>query len=553
MISRRLVTAVGTATLMLLAPMAAAQGLPPGGSFTDDDGSVHEGNIEAIAAIGVTKGCNPPGNTRFCPDSPVTRGEMAAFLVRAFPALTDDGGGNSFTDDDGNVFEAEIARIAAAGITRGCNPPGNTRYCPDSPVTRGEMAAFLVRALDLDDDGGGNSFTDDDGNVFEADIARLAAAGITRGCNPPDNTRYCPGSPVTRAEMATFLTRGLGLTPIVPDPRPVSVVPVPPAAAAEDTSDPDVVIGNGTPAGCTSAAVVAAVKAGGVITFDCGPDPVTIEMQETAVVHNWADGNTGTETRMVVLDGGGLVTLSGGGAHQIISMNTCDPDLGWTTSHCNDQQWPYLVVQNLTFVDGDATGVKDLEGDAFGGGAIGVRGGRLKVVDSGFYSNTCDETGPDVGGGAVRAIGMWTGAPVYITGSVFGDGPATGNVCSNGGAVSGLHASITVLNSRFAHNETTGWGANPAQSGTPGGGNGGALYADGTNMDMYIGGTLIEDNRAAEGGGAVFFVSNNRAGHLIIEESTLRDSPSGGFWTAPYTSIFYLGDGPIQVTDSTIE
>jgi hypothetical protein len=179
---------------------------------------------------------------------------MAAFLVRAFPALTDDGGGNSFTDDDGNVFEAEIARIAAAGITRGCNPPGNTRYCPDSPVTRGEMAAFLVRALDLDDDGGGNSFTDDDGNVFEADIARLAAAGITRGCNPPDNTRYCPGSPVTRAEMATFLTRGLGLTPIVPDPRPVSVVPVPPAAAAEDTSDPDVVIGNGTPAGCTSEA-----------------------------------------------------------------------------------------------------------------------------------------------------------------------------------------------------------------------------------------------------------------------------------------------------------
>ena len=71
------------------------------------------------------------------------------------------------------------------------------------------MAAFLVRALGLADDGGENSFVDDDSSVFAGDIERLAAAGITRGCNPPANDRYCPGDPVTRGQMAAFLNRAL--------------------------------------------------------------------------------------------------------------------------------------------------------------------------------------------------------------------------------------------------------------------------------------------------------------------------------------------------------
>ena len=69
------------------------------------------------------------------------------------------------------------------------------------------MAAFLVRALGLTEDGGGNYFVDDDGSAFEDDIAKLAAAGITRGCNPPDNDEFCPTSPVTREQMAAFLNR----------------------------------------------------------------------------------------------------------------------------------------------------------------------------------------------------------------------------------------------------------------------------------------------------------------------------------------------------------
>ncbi len=187
--------------------LAEGSGPPPGsGTFVDDDGSIFEADIEWLAAEGVTKGCNPPTNDRYCPDDPVTRGQMAAFLVR-FLGLTDDGGGNSFVDDNGSIFETDIARLAAAGITKGCNPPTNDRYCPDDPVTRGQMAAFLVRALGLTDDGGGNSFVDDNGSVFEADIARLAAAGITKGCNPPVNDRFCPNDTVTRAQMAAFLHR----------------------------------------------------------------------------------------------------------------------------------------------------------------------------------------------------------------------------------------------------------------------------------------------------------------------------------------------------------
>ena len=101
-----------------------------------------------MAAAGVTLGCNPPVNDRFCPEGSVTRGQMAAFLVRAL-GYQDDGGGNRFRDDNNSVFEGAIDRLATAGVTLGCNPPANTNFCPDQAVTRGQMAAFLARALHL--------------------------------------------------------------------------------------------------------------------------------------------------------------------------------------------------------------------------------------------------------------------------------------------------------------------------------------------------------------------------------------------------------------------
>ncbi|MGF1665424.1 MAG: M15 family metallopeptidase [Acidimicrobiia bacterium] len=192
---------------------AVANGLAPGGTFIDDDGSAHEGSIEAIAAEQITLGCNPPTNDRYCPDQPLTRAQMATFLTHALGLTPSDD--DRFSDDNTSIHQADIQALAAAGITLGCNPPTNDRYCPDQPVTRAQLATFLTRALDLtpsDED----RFSDDDAIIHQADIQALAAAGITLGCNPPSNDRYCPDQPVTRAEMATFLTRALGLTPMVP-------------------------------------------------------------------------------------------------------------------------------------------------------------------------------------------------------------------------------------------------------------------------------------------------------------------------------------------------
>ena len=136
----------------------------------------------------------------------------------------------SFVDvPSSNIFESDIDWLAEQGITKGCNPPVNDRFCPSDYVTRGQMAAFLVRGLGLTDDGGGNGFVDDDGSVFEADIARLAAAGVTRGCNPPTNDRFCPSDYVTREQMAAFLSRALGGSSPLPPPTPPPAVDQPEA------------------------------------------------------------------------------------------------------------------------------------------------------------------------------------------------------------------------------------------------------------------------------------------------------------------------------------
>jgi hypothetical protein len=301
-------------------------------------------------------------------------------------------------------------------------------------------------------------------------------------------------------------------------------VRVPPAGRAVDASHPDHVIGHGTPASCTSAAVTAAVHAGGIIRFDCGPSPVTIQMKATAKVRN-------TSAR-VVLDGGGLVTLSGQGRHRILYMDTCDRAQVWT-SHCDDQATPELIIQNMSFTDGNSTGQHF---DGGGGGAIFDRGGRLRVVNSVFTGNRCDHFGPDLGGGAVRALSQYHGLPVYVTDSRF-----TGNICSNGAALSSIGVSWTVLNSTFQENRAIGRGANPAHPGTPGGGSGGAIYNDGNRMKLTIGGCLFAGNHANEGGGAIFFVSNDRTGTVSIRDSSLDNNANDGFQTPGLPGIYFLG------------
>ena len=334
-----------------------------------------------------------------------------------------------------------------------------------------------------------------------------------------------PSSPVPPTAAASPTPTKKAVARSLPAPgNPDGHAAVPAEAKAVDTGRPDRVIGDGTPASCTSDAVVKAVAAGGIITFDCGPAPVTITMTRTAKIRN-ANGPR------IVLDGGGRVTLSGGGKRRILYLNTCDAAQGHTTSHCQDQDHPRLTVQNLALKDGNSTGEKQEGG---GGGAIFARGGRVKIVGVRFAGNRCDPTGPDLGGAAVRVLDQSGDKPVYVVGSTF-----TGGQCSNGGALSSIGVSWVVLNSVFEDNRAIGRGANPAKSGTPGGGSGGAIYTDGNRFTVSVSGSVIRDNDAREGGGAIFFVSNDRTGTMTIRNSTLRDNRSRGFENSP--GIFFLG------------
>jgi len=323
---------------------------------------------------------------------------------------------------------------------------------------------------------------------------------------------------------------------VVPDfGNPLGHFPVPPAGRAVDTGRPDRVIGSGRPAGCTSAAVVRAVAAGGIITFNCGPRPVTIVMTATANV---------IKTRhLVVLDGGGLITLSGDAKRRILYSNTCAGT--WSTDNCVNQPYPQIVVQNITFEDGyddasQATCTANIPscwyGGINGGGAIYVEGGQFRAVNSRFINNRCFASGPDLGGGAIRALAQYENRPVYISHDTF-----SGGRCSNGGALSSIQVQWTILDSVFTDNRAIGWGANPAASGTPGGGSGGAIYVDGKNNDVLIAGTVMADNVAREGGGAVFDVVNTGWGALTFHESHLHNNISGKFQTFP--GIYYELDG----------
>jgi len=165
--------------------------------FADTLASSFRDDILWIYENGITVGCAP---NQYCPESGVTREQMASFLVRAFhlPGTTTD----YFTDDETSIHEADINALRKAGVTLGCTA---TTYCPKQTVKRDQMASFLSRALDLPPTTT-DYFTDDTGNTHEQNINRLRKAGVTTGCTP---TTYCPSSVVTRGQMAAFLRRSV--------------------------------------------------------------------------------------------------------------------------------------------------------------------------------------------------------------------------------------------------------------------------------------------------------------------------------------------------------
>ncbi len=322
--------------------------------------------------------------------------------------------------------------------------------------------------------------------------------------------------------------------------NPYSHYPVPPEADLVDVSHPDQVVGNGTPESCTPEAFISAVAKGGVIVFKCGSNPTTITLDKAAKIFNDAKQD-------IVIDGGGLITLSGGGKTRILYMNTCDENQHWTTSHCQNQESPRLTVQNLTFVNGNSKNEKEYDG----GGAIWVRGGRFKIVNCAFYNNVCADSGPDVGGAAVRVFSQYENKPVYVVNSRFGGANSFGNIGANGGGLSSIGVSWTVIRCLFSHNQAIGRGGNPAQSGTPGGGSGGAIYNDGNTMTLSILGSLIEHNSVKAYGSAIFFVSNDHSGNIVIDSSIIRNNTGGSWYAKPGISMH--DDTRISITGSTLQ
>lgn len=302
---------------------------------------------------------------------------------------------------------------------------------------------------------------------------------------------------------------------------------LPAGAQPADVSKPTAVIGTGTAGTCTFDALNAAVKKGGIITFNCGAAPVTIPVTSTM--------NLPISTSTVI-DGGNKVTLDGGGSVQI--LNFSDPD--WMK---NENR---VTLQHLTVINGKTTPVVVIptapapcsQGYNDGeGGALFMRNGNLTVIDCTFSHNQAAPRGPDTGGGAIYITGSKHGA--LIVSSVF-----VGNSASNAGAIGALFATLEIYDSLFRDNKATGDGANSddatkcsainnGQHEVGSGGNGGAIYQDGgSSTNVFLCGIDVENNAAGTGafGGGVFMTSNDFSGTITVQDSTITGN-TGGHWT----------------------
>jgi serine protease len=176
--------------------------------FTDLGSSVHAAAIGCVAWWDVASGKTA---TTFAPSGRMTRAQLASFVAReleAAGATLPPSPPDAFTDDETSVHELRINQLAAVGVVHG---RGGTTFAPNATVTRAEMATFLVRAHDLVAEplpAGPDRFTDDETSVHEANIDKVAAAGLAAGTS---DTTFAPASPVLRGQMATFLARLLDL------------------------------------------------------------------------------------------------------------------------------------------------------------------------------------------------------------------------------------------------------------------------------------------------------------------------------------------------------
>jgi outer membrane protein assembly factor BamB len=372
--------------LMMVTTAVGAVPIPPGGTFTDDDGNFHEANIEAIAYAEITLGCE---TGLYCPAEGVTRGQMASFLVRAFdltPTAMD-----FFTDDAGSSHEANINALRAAGVTLGCDAAG-TEFCPADIVNRGQMASFLARALALEDGAGDDLFTDDDGSTHEANIDRLGTAGITSGCTA-DNRNFCPEDPVRRDQMASFLARALGLDPLVE--------PTPALGWSWSTSDNV----HATPA--IGAGLVIGATSDGMVAFERGTG-----------IEVWAN-NIAVDFSAPTIDGGLVFVGSEDGS--VYAVNRDDGTTSWSYDTFSLVNSSPVVVDDVVYVGSSSGSLYALDRDtgaenwAFAGG---VFFGSPAVADGVVYAGSQNAN--------VYAVDAATGTEIwsFTTGGLIQSSPA---------------------------------------------------------------------------------------------------------------------------------
>jgi hypothetical protein len=357
-------------------------------------------------------------------------------------------------------------------------------------------------------------------------LALLCACGSNSPTATTDATTTTGDGPMATVDGDVTMPPGSNA-----NPDSSCATGVPAGGMPVDTSQ-STVIGDGSAASCTFAALNTAVKAGGIITFNCGAAPTTIAITATMNL---------PITKDTVIDGGGKITLDGGGSVGILRFDS--PNFQALETR--------VTVQHIAFAHGKVAGSMPIptapapcsQGFNDGeGGAIYVRDGNLTVIDALFTNNSAAPTGPDVGGGAIRMLGSKHG--ILVVGSTFRN-----NAAANGAAIGCLFSELDLYNSVFDSNMATGHDANNndptmcsamnnGQNEIGSGGNGGSVYSDGASttanpVNVILCGDKIVNNAAGTKafGGGLFFTSNNFGGTLSIADTAMSGN-TGGHWTS---------------------
>jgi len=343
----------------------------------------------------------------------------------------------------------------------------------------------------------------------------------------------------TTSDVVEIVDVNVSDAPLPPTPAATCTPPITPP----DTSKPTTVIGTGSGT-CTETALDAAVASGGIITFDCGDSPTTITITKTLNLRTDVD---------TTIDGGGKITLDGGGQTQIMNFNHDNYRTNTTL----------LTLMNLTLAHGKISGTTPYapapapcsQGYYDGyGGALFVRDGEVAIFNTVFDGNRAEELGPDVGGGAISIQGV---LKATIVGSTFVNGAA-----SNGGGIESLNSDFDVYNSTFDSNVATGNGANSDDStkcsvvATNGqhqvgsGGNAGAIAIDGGSdgTHTFCGVVFTNNTAGANALGGALGRTPDDAKQTTVFDRCLFDgnqAPQGG------GGALYLHNSTLQITGTT--